>query len=59
MKHLMIDYHFVRDIVQSFELRIAHVSTGDQLADAFTKSLSQPRFLSLCNKIDVVSNTPS
>ena len=59
MKHLAIDYHFVRDLVQSSELRVAHVSAGDQLADALTKSLSQPRLISLCNKIGVVSGTPS
>ena len=40
MKHLAIDCHFVRDLVQSSELCVAHVSIGDQLADALTKSLS-------------------
>ena len=29
MKHLAIDYHFVRDLVQSSELRVVHVSAGD------------------------------
>ena len=38
MKHLAIDYHFFRDLVHSFELRVVHVSIGDQLADALTKS---------------------
>ena len=32
MKHLAIDYHFVRDLVQLSELCVAHVSVGDQLA---------------------------
>ena len=59
MKHLAIDYRFVRDLVQSFELHVAHVSIGDQLADALTKSLSRPHLISLCNKIGVVSSTPS
>ena len=58
MKHLAIDYHFVRDLVQFSELRVTHVSTGDQLTDALTKSLFRPRLLSLCNKIGVVSDTP-
>ena len=58
MKHLAIDYHFVRDLVQWSELRVAHVSIGDQLVDALTKSLSLPRVLSLY-KIGVVSGTPS
>ena len=29
MKHLAIDYHFVCDLVQWFELRVVHVSAGD------------------------------
>ena len=29
MKHLAIDYHFVRDLVRSSELLIVHVSVGD------------------------------
>ena len=59
MKHLAIDYHFVRDLIQSFELHVAHVSTGDQLVDSLIKSLSRPRLISLCNKIGVVIGTPS
>ena len=31
MKHIAIDYHFVRDLVQSSELRVVHVSVGDCL----------------------------
>ena len=59
MKYLAIDYHFIRDLVQSSELRVAHVSIGDQLVDALTKSLSLSRVLSLCDKIGVVFGTPS
>ena len=59
MKHFEIDYHFVRGLVQSSKLRVVHVFAGDQLADALTKSLSWPRFLSPCNKIGVVSSTSS
>ena len=45
MKHLAIDYHFVCELVQSSELRVVHVSIGDQLADALTKSLSASSLL--------------
>ena len=58
MKHLAIDYHFVHDLVQPSKLCVVHVSAGDQLADALTKSLSQPRLFYLCNKIDVIFDTP-
>ena len=59
MKHLAIDYHFVRDLVQSFEPCVVHVSAGNQLTDALTKSLSRSRIFYLCNKIDVIFDTPS
>ena len=57
MKHIVIDYHFVRDLVQSFKLCVVHVFTGDQLADALTKSLFWPRLFSLYNKISVIYDT--
>ena len=59
MTHLAIGYHFVIDLIQSSELCVFHVSTGDQLVDALTKSLSWSRLFSLCNKIDVISSSPS
>ncbi|XP_019101846.1 PREDICTED: uncharacterized protein LOC109133300 [Camelina sativa] len=39
MKHIALDYHFFRNQSQSNKLRVSHVSTHDQLADTFTKSL--------------------
>ena len=40
MKHIEIDYHFVRERVAKKLLDIRFISTGDQVADGFTKSLS-------------------
>ena len=59
MKQLVIDYHFVPNLVQSFELGVVYVFAGDQFVVAPTKSLSRPRLFSLCNKIDVISSIPS
>lgn len=59
MKHLALDFHFVRENVQKGALRVTHVSTKDQLADALTKPLSRQRFNDLINKIGVVSLPPS
>ena len=59
MKRLAINYHFVCDLCQSFELCVIHVSVGDHLANALTKSLSRPPLLSLSNKICVISGIPS
>jgi hypothetical protein len=40
MKHVEIDYHFVRERVSQGLLEIAYISTGDQVTDGFTKALS-------------------
>lgn len=42
MKHVALDYHFIRQLVQSGLLRVSHVSSKDQLADALTKPVSRP-----------------
>jgi hypothetical protein len=44
MKHVKIDYHFVRDRVVKKLLDVRFISTGDQLADGFTKALPERRF---------------
>ncbi|GKV25827.1 hypothetical protein SLEP1_g35210 [Rubroshorea leprosula] len=40
MKHIAIDLHFVRDLVDKRLLHVSHISSHDQLADGLTKSLS-------------------
>uniref|UniRef100_A0A1J3HVA2 Retrovirus-related Pol polyprotein from transposon TNT 1-94 n=2 Tax=Noccaea caerulescens TaxID=107243 RepID=A0A1J3HVA2_NOCCA len=59
MKHLALDYHFIRDNVQAGLLRVTHISTKDQLADSLTKPLSRPRFIELNDKIGVQQLPPS
>ncbi|KAL5820074.1 hypothetical protein ACOSQ4_023916 [Xanthoceras sorbifolium] len=44
MKHVAIDFFFVRDQVARQQLRVAHVNTKDQLADSLTKALSRKHF---------------
>lgn len=55
MKHIALDYHFVRCYIQSGQMRVAHVHTSDQLADALTKPLDRPRFDTLTVKIGLTS----
>ena len=43
MKNIIIYYHFVREFVQRGLLRVAHVTSTDQLADVLTRSLSRLR----------------
>ncbi|CAA7035751.1 unnamed protein product [Microthlaspi erraticum] len=53
MKHLALDYHFIRNQVASGILRVVHVSSKDQLADALTKPLTCAPFTDLTSKIGV------
>jgi histone deacetylase 1/2 len=44
MKHIEVDYHFVRERVSQKQLQIRFISSKDQLADIFTKPLPLPQF---------------
>ena len=46
-KHIDIRKHFAHEVIQSGQLRLIRVSTEEQLADMFTKSL-QPRLHAAC-----------
>lgn len=55
MKHIVLDYHFVREQIQSRTLRVQHISTKDQLADTLTKAPSRQPFLKFRPKIGVTN----
>lgn len=59
MKHVALDYHFMRNQITSGSLRVVHVSTKDQLADALTKPLSRSPFRTQSDKIGVAKTPPS
>ena len=42
-KHIEVDFHFVRERVTRKLLEIRFIPTGDQLADGFTKTLTERR----------------
>jgi hypothetical protein len=54
MKHIEVDYHFVRDQVSKRLLDVRFISTDDQLADGFTKALPQQRFHQFTRYLNLV-----
>jgi len=41
MKHIEMDYHFVREMVVARILTLSHVGTKEQPTDIFTKALGK------------------
>jgi hypothetical protein len=54
MKHVEIDYHFVRDRVVKKQLDVWFISTEDQLADGFTKVMLQGRLLEFQHNLNLI-----
>lgn len=44
MKHVALDYHFVREKVTDGSLQVRHISSYDQLVDALTKPFTRAPF---------------
>lgn len=42
-KHIAIRHHFIREALADKRIRVNHVSSGDNVADMFTKSLPRPK----------------
>ena len=53
MKHIEIDFHFVREQVASCRLHVRIISSKDQSADLLTKSLPKICFLQLRSKLNL------
>jgi hypothetical protein len=58
MKHLGLDYHFVRENVQAGSLRVSFISTHDQVADLLTKPLPRLLFQKFVSKIGLLPHKP-
>lgn len=54
VKHIKIDFHFIRDQAAYGDLCIAYVPIEDRLVDLLTKVVPTARFLSLCTKLLVL-----
>lgn len=56
MKHVEVDYHFVRERVASGQLDVRLISSKDQLADIMTKALPGPAFRHICSNLNLISS---
>ena len=54
MKHIEIDFHFVREQVAARQLRVCVISSQDQIADLLTKALPKQRFQLLRSKLNIL-----
>ena len=53
-KHISINYHFVRELVQDKEIRLEYVHSKEKIADIFIKPLPKDAFLYLRGKLGVI-----
>jgi hypothetical protein len=54
MKHIEVDYHFVRDRVMKKLLDVRFISSKDQIADGFTKALPPGRLLEFQRNLNLI-----
>ena len=57
-KHIEVRHHFIRDHVENHEIELRFISTEHQLADIFTKPLSEDRFSYIRRELGMCSIAP-
>jgi hypothetical protein len=55
-KHIDIWYHFLKDHQQKGDIKIAYLSTHNQLVDIFTKPLDEKTFSKLRNELNILDS---
>ncbi|XP_026399431.1 uncharacterized protein LOC113295295 [Papaver somniferum] len=58
-KHIEIQYHTVRELVEEGFLQLQHIASEDQVAELFTKGLCSPTFTRLLQRLLGLSLTSS
>ncbi|CAM9476035.1 unnamed protein product, partial [Heterosigma akashiwo] len=43
-RHLHVNYHYVRELVQQNEIEVKYINTSEQVGDLFTKALNEKSF---------------
>ena len=54
-KHIEIRHHFIRDHVQSKNIKVEFVNSDKQLADIFTKPLPTDHFCTIRRELGVIN----
>ena len=55
-KHIEIQYHFIRDMVQKDAVELQYIPTSDQTADVLTKPLPRVKFEYFRRRLGVEEN---
>ena len=53
-KHIAIKYHYVKELVEEKEVKMEYVSSKEQIANIFTKSLPKDAYEYLRGKLGVI-----
>ncbi|XP_073120764.1 secreted RxLR effector protein 161-like [Henckelia pumila] len=54
-KHIELRHHFIRNLVNDGEIQLTFVSTGEQIADPFTKPVSSEKLEHFKNRICIIN----
>ncbi|KAG0572350.1 hypothetical protein KC19_VG087600 [Ceratodon purpureus] len=57
-KHIEVRHHFIRERIQSGEISVDFVPTGEQIADILTKALGKTAFVRLRNQLGLIQIEP-
>jgi hypothetical protein len=55
-KHIEINYHYIRDIVQRKTVHVQYLPTREQIIDIFTKLLAKTMFEYFHERLGLVEN---
>jgi hypothetical protein len=58
MKHVEVDYYFVREQVSQCQLKVQPISSKDHVADVMTKPLPLPLFNKFRANLNMASPSP-
>jgi hypothetical protein len=54
MKHIEVDYHFIRDRITKKLLDVRFISTDNQVADGFTKAVPQRKLFEFQHNLNLI-----